>query len=225
MRFPTPRWTTYYRLLLGEDRRRRRPPARRQARARSARSPPASTATRPPRQAEAALRPPACRARPARRHRGPRRSPPDNGTVHLPALIARALRRLPLGGPPPDRAGRRGLDGEPLGAAELDLAPSASTARSSRSASGASRGCAVVEDAVPVLHCSVALGRPESPPPGRTVFENSAVRATQRSCPGSTPGPEASPRAEARGLNRTRRVRLARGVRGGSRARLDSSSI
>ena len=82
-------------------------------------------------------------------------------------------------------------------------------------------GSAVVAEASAVLHCSVALGAGRNHRrSGRTVFENSAVRATERSRPGSTPelgahndfdrrgaeaeGPEQNPSSPARSAMCTR---------------------
>ena len=125
----------------------------------------------------------------------------------------RRLRALALGG----RGGcspRRGvkLDGEPLDESAARPAGRAARRRGAPGrASGASSGfdsadvdpSAVVAGPSAVLHCSVALGTPVGSPAarGRTVFENSAVRATERSRPGSIAS-EVRPAASRFGLRR-----------------------
>ena len=69
--------------------------------------------------------------------------PAENGTVHLPAVIAEAFGPHALRGAADDRAGRGGLDGEPLAADVLDLPRGrGSTGGCCSSASATSGACA-----------------------------------------------------------------------------------
>ena len=109
----------WYELLLGGRAARRRSAARRQARAGAgARGalPRRGGGGRPPRRSSTAS---SCA------HGCPTRSRrpwcPATGAVHLPELLADAVRRLALGGAAQDRPGRRELDGEVVAPDRLDL--------------------------------------------------------------------------------------------------------
>ena len=93
----------------------------------------------------------------------------DNGTVHLPALLARRLRPVALGGAPAAGPGRReARRGAARRATPWTFRPPGWTAPCSRSGAGAvqaapaalERRCRELgrEPASAVLHCSVALG-------------------------------------------------------------------
>ena len=198
MRVPDDAMPVYYDLLLDEP----LDPAASAARARSARWRARITARLHGdggrRGGRGALRPPArgARACPTRSRSTPSRA--DNGTVHLPALLADAFglsrsegRRLlaqagvrldgePLDGDAARRPGRQARRRRaPGGPAALQAASAALERRFERSVAARLRGATLLRRARHGL---------ESPADeGAAVFENSAVRATERSCPGSTP--------------------------------------
>ena len=112
----------------------------------------------------------------------------NGDAVHLPALLADAFgvsrseaRRL-LG-----QAGVK-LDGEALGDDALDLPAERLDGAVIQLGKRRLKRLAPTLEAAPVLHCSVAPRAWWYPHPrGRTVFENSAVHATDNGRPGSTP--------------------------------------